>query len=201
MKYRYSLLLQTILLLFFSYSSYSQVTFGVRSGMNIATTKNLIEHSKNRIGCYGGGVVTIPIYKKLFLQAELLYSSKGYRTDEIIGAGSKSVMRFNYLNLPILFGYRIDKKTFFVFGPEIGQLLSAQLSYSSDFFDASKGIPSKFDVGLDVGASHMVIKHLNVEVRYSFGFNTLYDVDAVGNRYGNKKGANRVFQIGLSYLL
>ncbi len=178
---------------------YSQVSFGVKSGINIATTEGLYAYPKNRIGWYAGGFAAIPLYKKFFLQPELLYSSKGDRTLYQAGADSKSVTRLNFINIPILFGYKIDKKTSVVFGPEFGYLESAQLKYSSEFMNVSKNYPPKFEVGLDVGINYSITKKIGAEVRYNYGFNTLYSVDAVGNRYGDIKGGNRVFQIGLNY--
>jgi hypothetical protein len=200
----HSLLKNIFLSILFSlagYLGYSQVSFGVKSGINIATTKDLIEFPKNRIGWYVGGFGVIPLHKKFFLQIELLYSSKGQRTDKISGAQDKSITRLNYLNIPILFGYKIDRKTFFVLGPEIGWLTSAQLKYSGDFMNVSKNYPPKFDMAIDIGVNYMIIKKIGAEVRYSYGFNTIYTVDAVGNRNVETKGANRVFQIGLNYIL
>lgn len=194
-------LLLILSFLLISCFGYSQVSFGVKSGINIATTKNLLEFPKNRIGWYAGGTAIIPLYKKFFLQPELIFSSKGERTDKITGAQDKSVTRLNYLNVPILFGYKIDGKTLFVLGPEIGWLTSAQLKYyAGEFMNVSKNYPPKFDIGLDIGIRYNIIKRIGTEVRYNYGFNTLYTVDAAGNRNVETTGANRVFQIGITYL-
>jgi hypothetical protein len=187
-----------LLILFATKASYSQVSFGIKTGMNIATTKNLIAFPKNRLGWYAGGRATILMHKKLFLQPELLFSSKGHKSYNEIG-NSRLVTRFNYINVPILLGYRIDRKTSLVLGPEIGYLASAQVKYSSQFMDVSKNYPSKFDAGLNIGLNYELIKNLSIEVRYDYGLRTLYSVDAVGNRYSESKGANRVFQIGINY--
>jgi len=182
-------------------NSYGQISFGVKSGMNIATTKGLIEFPENKVGWYGGGFVIIPVSKKLFLQTELLYSSKGQSTEKL-GPQEKSVFRFNYLNAPILLGYKIDYKTSLLLGPEIGYLTSAQRRYySSQFMDVSKSFPSKFDAGLNVGLNYKVLKNIGVEIRYSYGFKTMYSVDGAGVRHSENNGANRVFQIGVFYAL
>jgi hypothetical protein len=70
-----------------------------------------------------------------------------------------------------------------------------------DNLDVSKSYPPKFDVGLDIGVNYNIIGKIGIEVRYNYGFNTLYAVDATGNGYGIPNGANRVFQIGLNYIL
>ncbi len=48
------------------YGCYSQVSFGVKSGINIATTKDLIAYPKNRVGWYARAFAKIPIHKKYF---------------------------------------------------------------------------------------------------------------------------------------
>lgn len=181
------------------YLGYSQVDFGVKSGINIATTKDFIAFPKNRLGWYAGGFAKIPVHKRLFFQPELLYSSKGNGEKKYTAV--KTVFSFNYLNALILLGYNIDHKTSLVFGPELGYLTSARMIYDNNGSEnVTKNYPPKFDIGLDVGLSYRIIKNVGVEVRYNYGFNTLYSVDAVGNRNIETKGANRVFQIGFTYM-
>ena len=101
MKHIYCCLILISFIVFFPNSSYSQVSFGIKSGMNIATTKDLLEFPKNRIGLYGGIYSLIPLNNKFSLDAEILYSSKGQRTNKIVGAQDESVTRLNYLNILI----------------------------------------------------------------------------------------------------
>jgi hypothetical protein len=186
-------------LLLIGYVCFSQVNFGVKSGINIATTKDLIAYPKNRLAWHAGGFAKIPFHKKFFFQPELLYSTKGNGVNQI--GDPKTVFRFNYLNIPILLGYKIDHKTSVVFGPELGYLVSAHLIIAkTQNLKVSKNYPPKFDAGFDVGFFYVLTKDIGIELRYNCGFKTLYSIDAVGNRYSENKGANRVFQIGVSYL-
>ena len=191
----------TISFLFTTYFGYSQVTFGVKSGINIATTKDIIAFPKNKIGWYGGGFTIIPVDAKFFLQPEIQYSSKGYGVNQRNPYNAPNPnYRFNYLCVPILAGYKIDKKTSLLFGPEMGYLMVVREVFpDGDNLDVSKSYPPKFDVGLDIGVNYNVIDKIGIDVRYNYGFNTLYAVDATGNGYGIPNGSNRVFQIGLNY--
>lgn len=199
MKQVYQYILTLSIILIISIPTYSQVSFGIKSGMNITTTKNLIAYPKNRIGFYGGGFVTIPLDKKLFLQPELLYSTKGDKPYNEFSAPN-STLRFNYLNLPILLGYKIDHKTSLLAGPELGVLTSALLKiYKNKKFDASKNYPNKFDAALDIGISYNAIKSIGIEARYSYGFKTLSYKDDAGILHNQNGGSNRVFQIGINY--
>jgi hypothetical protein len=182
------------------YLGYSQVSFGVKSGMNIATTKGLLEYPKNKIGWYGGGFATIPLHKKFFLQTEVLYSSKG--NGEKKYTALKTVFNFNYLNVPILLGYNIDYRTCLLFGPEFGYLTSAHEAFGDgDNINVSKSYSPKFDAGLDVGLNYKILKRTGIEVRYNYGFKFLYYIDGAGVHHTENKAGNRVFQIGLNYIL
>lgn len=202
MKKIYHCLLSLSFILIFSTFSYSQVSFGVKSGINIATTKNVIAFPNNRIGWYAGGFALMQLHKKFFLETELLYSSKGYGVNQrnVLGAPN-AVYRLNYLNLPILLGYKIDRKTSVFFGPELGYLIMVREVYpGEDNFNVSKSYPPKFDIDIDIGLNYKITNLIGIEARYSYGLNTLYDVDAVGNRHGDGiNGANRVFQLGVKF--
>lgn len=179
-------------------ASYGQVNFGIKSGINIATTRDLIAFPKNRLGWYAGGFGQIPIDNRFFFQPELVYSSKGDKSDNQ-GSTSTLVVRLNYINLPLLTGYRFDKRTSIVFGPELGYLIAARLMISKSNLNVIKQYPPRFDIGGSIGLQYKIAKHIEPEIRYTYGFKTLYSVDAVGNRYTETKGANRVFQIGICY--
>ena len=188
-----------MLVCFLHNSSFGQVSFGIKSGINIATTNGLIAYPENRIGWYAGGIAVISLNKKLFLQPELLYSSKGDKSDNN-NQTITMVTRLNYLNAPLLFGYKINNKLFLLFGPELGYLISAHIVFANNNIATTKSYPPKFDISLDLGVNYMFTKNIGIEVRYAYGFNTLYSINVpTGNRYVETNGANRVFQIGLNY--
>src|SRR3954464_4461015 len=74
MKTLFSFLLATII----TGVSFSQVQFGLKGGINLATVRALNEdNSKARLGYYIGGLGEIGHYD-LFIRPELIYSSKGF---------------------------------------------------------------------------------------------------------------------------
>lgn len=190
------ILLSSFLLLM-GYVGYSQTSFGIKSGINIATTKDIIAFPKNRLGWYAGGFATISLNKKLFLQPELLYSAKGYRYIGNLNETKKTVLRLNYITLPVLLGYKIHNNISLFLGPEFAYLLSAQnILSNNEKFNVSNNYPVKFDLSLNVGLNYKISKSLGFEIRYSNGFKTMYFADARGNRIGETLGGNRVLQIG-----
>ncbi len=189
-----------ISILFVINCSYGQVSFGIKSGINIATVKDINSDPVNRIGWHAGALANIPIHKKISVQPELLFSSKGYRYIGDLNETNKSSIRLNYLTAPILLSYKIDYKTSLFLGPEIGYLLSAYLLFpNKEKFNVSNNYPVKLDLGLDIGLSYKIIKKVGLEILYNYGFKNMYITDAVGVRIGERLAGNRVFQLGCFY--
>src|SRR4051794_33716715 len=96
-------LLIAIVLLSFSYAN-SQVQFGIKGGINLASVKYIsTENSKARLGWNAGGVFKIPIDNHFFIQPEVQYSSKGYAYSATATTFEGS-MRLNYVAVPALGG-------------------------------------------------------------------------------------------------
>lgn len=186
---------------FFTVVSFGQINISVRAGGNIATTKSLIAFPKNRLGWYSGLIFKIPIQKKLFIQPELLFSSKGYKYVDL-SDGKAVAMRLSYLNIPILLGYKIDGKTKILGGAEVGYLIRAINGFNDTNTEATtSSFPKKYDFGIAIGLQYDIIQLLGFEVRYIYGIKGFYQTDAVGIRRSESLAANRVFQIGLNYHL
>ena len=186
---------------FINVVAYSQVTFGVKSGINIATVKDINAHPDNRLGWYGGAAAYFPLHKKFFFVPELLYSSKGYSDIGNLYETQKTVVKLNYLTAPLQFGYRIDHKTSLLFGPEIGYLLSAYQKSPYNTLNVSYNFPVKVDVELDIGLRYKIIERTEIEIRYTYGFKNMYTRDITGVRVGDALAGNRVFQIGCLFSL
>ena len=197
--------MEKICLIFVSFifvlASFGQTTIGIRAGLNVATTKNIIAFPKNRAGWYGGLTAHIPVQKRLSIQPELIYSSKGDRVNRTYDIGGYKSSRFNYLNMPVLLNYRFDKKTAFLIGPEFGYLLSVKAVLNGGTaINFTKQYLPKFDLAASIGVQYLIINNISIETRYNYGFNGIYYVDFAGIRHTETKGANRVFQIGIKYL-
>jgi hypothetical protein len=200
MKIFYRCLFSLSLSIFFSTISYGQVKFGIKSGINIATVKDLNIDPHNRIGWYGGGFANIAVRGKFFFHTELLFSTKGYRFEGNIINNKKTAERLNYITLPVLLGYKIDHKTSFFLGPEIGYLLSvySKTPYN-ELFDVSNSFPVKVDIELTAGLNYEILRNISLEIRYTYGLKNMYSLDGQGMRIGYEYAGNRVFQMGLRF--
>ncbi len=189
---------------FFLSSSYSQVQFGVKGGLNLATVRYIYtDNSKARIGWNAGALAEIPIQDNLLVRPELLYSSKGFAFSAS-GTNNAGSLRLNYIAIPVLFGYRFNSKSKLLLGPEFGFLRKAVSKSSGISTDMTSSF-RHFDVGFDLGLAYNVTKAIGAEVRYNYGFKDLVNVVSLndnGDVNGQgKNGANSVIQLGIYYML
>ncbi len=141
-----------------------------------------------------------PLSSKLYLHIETIYTSKGLKAED--QPEPDHVFRFNYISIPILIGYKVDKRTSILLGSEVSYNTSVKWIINGDYnLDYSDHFPRKTDAGLCVAINYSILKRLNADIRYVYGFKTIYNVNDSGIRYNNKEAANRVFQMGVSYIL
>ena len=182
--------------------SFSQVRLGLKGGLNFATVKYInVDNSKARVGWNAGALAEIPVQDNLLIRPEVLYSSKGFAFSAV-GTSSSGSVKLNYITVPVLFGYRF--KSSILAGPEFGFLRKA-VSKSSGITNDMTNFYRHFDLGFDLGLAYNVTKVFGAEIRYNYGFKDLVNV-VYQNENGDisgqgKNGANRVFQIGLFYML
>lgn len=184
--------------------SFAQVNFGIKGGMNLATVRYInADNSKARLGFNIGALAEIPVQENLFVRPELLYSSKGFGYSATQNSMEGS-LRLNYINVPVLFGYRPSGNTAIMAGPEIGFLQKA-VSRSQGITTDMTSFYRHFDAGFDLGFAYEFNKLIGMEARYNYGFKDLVNVlitDSNGNVTGQgKTGANSVLQLGIYYSL
>jgi len=136
----------TITLLFLSFSIYgqTQLSYGLKAGLNIA---NVDEVGENTSGFteegYLGGLpmatavrpqlglwLSLPLTEKLALQPELLWTQRYLKYQS--SNDDLDHTNFNYLSLPLLAAYRFHEHWSVELGPEISYLLSATLKDPAD---------------------------------------------------------------------
>jgi hypothetical protein len=178
---------------------FAQISIGAKGGLNITKTKNLNAAPKERYAFNVGLVAGKNISKRFFIQPELLYSSKGHSFEPPY-ATDPGALRLNYIALPLMLGFRADEKLSVLLGPELDYLVKCAVRFNKSVIDFTHQYP-RFDAGIDLGVSYKINKKLGAELRYNYGFNTLYYTDFAGNRGVLFNGANRAFQAGVFYWL
>ena len=149
----------------------SIVSFGIRAGLNLATTKfgDSYEGTSMTVGFHLGVVADIKLTDMFYFTPGLLYSGKGYKYDEIETASA------SYVDIPLVFSARfgdIEQVQFQVnAGPYVamgvgGKIKSEKLNHEKDFFDYYKG----FDYGLSLGGGLLISSHFYVGLSLQVGF-------------------------------
>lgn len=202
-------LLIIFLLAFMTHNGYSQVTIGARTGLNFArivSAKEITETRGFKIGYYVGAFAQVDLSQKKSINAELIYSQKGnrYGASRLSADGGEAT--FHYVAVAWHYGYRPTEKFSLLLGPQVGKLMSANTRFAEKNFDITDSY-NKWDLGLDLGLEYKITSKLRVETRYTYGFRLMSesrDWQASGTSNGPDRrfdGANRVLQIGLTYLL
>jgi hypothetical protein len=182
-------------------TSYSQIRFGIKGGLNLSTIEETFLDIKAKSGIFAGAFVNVKFTDRIFLQPEILYSSKGGKFAQ--SSPTKTSINLTYINLPILAGINFSNVTLLV-GPEFGYLLNSSFK-SGDIKNNITDRFNKYDIGISLGADYRFFKHIGLNLRYNHGLSyqeSIIYTDPNGNTTGEKPfGKNRNFQLGLFYLL
>lgn len=178
----------------------SDIKYGAKGGLNLA---NIVGDdagdANNYVGFNAGFFVEIPVTDKLIFQPEILYSAQGSKSEGIVdGYNVDATLKFNYINLPLMFKYQVANKFSLEAGPYIGFLTSAKLKFDveglgSDTVDMKDDVKST-DFGIGVGMNYEFSDVIFANARYQGGLTEIGDSEAGGNSVKNS-----VFQIGLGF--
>lgn len=155
-------------------------TLGVKGGVNLATQRNSGGDDdgpglQSRIGLVAGLFATMPLFSKLELQPEALFTSKGARVDL---DGVKASLVADYLEVPVLvrFSRRGGFSYYLAGGPALAFLLRAhsraEFAGATEEIDITEQV-NRVDVGVAMGGG-VEIGSIVIDGRYTLG---LQDID------------------------
>ena len=170
--------------------------FGAKAGVNFASL-NGDEDFDGRTSFFVGGVVEFEISESFSIQPELLYSSQGAKSSfSEEGFDFETIIKLDYLNIPIMAKYYVTEAFSIEAGPQVGFLLSAKSEWEADGESDSEDIKdelSSIDFGLNFGLGYKLDSGLNFGARYNLGLSNVPDS---GDDIDLKNG---VFQIAVGY--
>ncbi|MBK9508197.1 MAG: PorT family protein [Cytophagaceae bacterium] len=134
--------------------SMAQFTLGIKGGINFSSmvtnagsfSQNIKESKDTKTG-YSFGVYS-RIGKKLYLQPEVLFATKGGKVDFVpVGGGSPvSVdIKTNNIDIPILIGYKLFNRIRINAGP----VASIKISEDQKFLDELKKVTNDVDAAFE----------------------------------------------------
>lgn len=174
-------------------AAFSQASFGLKGGLNLANLTNNDGEADMKASVYAGGFMEFRINDFFAISPELIYSRQGFHMEE---SGTKMNLRLNYLNLPILAKFYVTERLSVDVGPQVGCLLNTKLWMKSggetatvdpnDYWELDE---NSLDVSFAIGLTYN-FGNIFVQGRYNLGL-TEYAKDA--------DSKNSVIQFGVGY--
>lgn len=181
-------------------TAYCQLKYGVKGGLGVTKGKFQMEETDYAIRFHGGFLTEISLTEKIYVRPELLFSQKGWKVPDD-NLNSDVSVTINYLNLPIVAGYKLFKSLSVSTGPELGLKLSSKRNPSGSWIDPYE----KFDMGWAIGCNYLLNEKIGLDLRYVYGFKGLIKGemrDMNNNKTGTfREGSNRAIQISAFYLI
>jgi hypothetical protein len=139
-----------------------------------------------------GVLVQIKLSEKLDIQPEFLYSTQGTKMKNVRATISDTYYNgdikwnLSYINIPILFKYSSDNKSFIEAGPQVGFLTSAKAStkliqYSQTVKQDMKEAFESIDFGFVVGVGFNITPNLLADLRYNIGLSNIAKTESGDN--------------------
>lgn len=202
-------------LLFFSISLFSQEqkenVFSLKTGLGLSGTQI---HGDNysgfdKAGIYGGAVVSARMNKRLSLDLGFLFTQKGSRHNQnpVKNDYSYYYVNLNYIEVPLIANYLLNKDYFVSGGPSIAYL--ASYTEQTERGDWTGVYPFEtYEYGINVGLGKRIKEKFIFEVRssnsispirsYGVLASTVFYPNAVA-QFFNKGLYNNVLTFILSY--
>lgn len=142
----------------------------------------------NKAGIFGGVAINAYLNKRTSLELGFYFSQKGARHNPNPDKGDYSYyfVNLNYIELPLLFRFHLNKDYFVTAGPSMAYLASY---YENINYINYTGVYdfNPFEYGVNVGLGKKIKEKFSVEVRSSNSFTTIrgYGATATNVFYPN----------------
>jgi hypothetical protein len=178
---------------------FNNVRIGLTGGVNIANTissHNSDFSTRTKAGFVGGIFVDIPIAYPLSIDAEALYSQKGYRATT---ADGEFAQRANFIDVPLLLKLKLTPGFNILAGPQFSFLTSTRNTYYDGF---DKIYEEKYKYNGDKNFITGVVG-IGIDLNKSVELRGRYAIDLHENNPDGTGGVpdyrNQVWQIGLGF--
>jgi hypothetical protein len=188
-------------LVIFSNYSYSQFAFGVKGGINInelsVSGSSVGDPYKTNMAFHVGVYAQLKLSDdKLSLIPELQFSQRGANVN-----GTR--INLNYLELPILISYKLNKQLRIELGPTVGYKISAVAKGGGSSNNVDAIWDKNFDLGIAPGIRFYVSEKVSIIGRYYYGISPASEVNYLDMNANPTKIStyNRTIQLGVGYRL
>jgi hypothetical protein len=170
-----------------------KVDLGLKIGLNMQQLSAGSDFQNSyKSGIFGGAFVGVH-KNKIGVQVEALVKGVSYELNvpaTPISSGGTSKLNAVYLDIPLLFEYRIVKRVWLQLGPQYSIMMSAKNASGNDVKNAFKSSDFAGVIGLDV---HLPVR-LSAGARYVLGFSDINNTSSATESW-----KNRSIQLYLAY--
>lgn len=170
-------ILLLVLVLSASYYGYSQdAKYGVRAGINVSNLDfdgTALANNDHRNGFVIGFFAELSFSNAVSISPELQFSAEGAKPEPL---------QLDYIQMPILFNFKLSPKMFFNIGPQVGLKINKVDDGIRNFAYSGVG-----------GLSYNVTPMIFIDARYIYGISNIFD-DNLG-----VKAKNSTMQFGVGY--
>jgi hypothetical protein len=202
-------------------SAFSQIRYGVKAGVNIASLSDvdlnedkysvkMYEHDRMIVGFHAGAFANVSLSDIFGFQPEILFSMHGsnqkigYLFEGIVMSDGKFNFRFNYIQIPLLFEIKPVANLGILAGPQLSwNIYRAGTSYYYEVPETLSGAKfiddgfKKLDASLAFGLQYMFLKKITLGARYNLGLTNTLNLSE--DDYSLKGWKNNVIQVSLGY--
>ncbi len=200
------ILLVVFIFSFFANTANGQFTYGVKAGLSYSYTMAYGSATPYTCGFLAGITSDIDLGKRFFISPQLYYSQKGYNMP------FTGTYRINYLNLPVLCGYRITSHLQVLLGFNLGIKLNDKI-ITGDTGSIQSFSLQRIDPGMNAGLRYQLDRWgFDISfVRSLIGIektNQTYDTyNGLGEEFSQNgtlaesdKSKNTAFEVSIYYL-
>lgn len=202
------IILVAIAVMLCGFANAQDVKLGIKGSVNLSSwtgdTRGL--NLRPMFGVNVGALIQIKVTDELDIQPEVLYSNQVTKMKNV-GANISGIYytgdikwNLSYINVPVLFKYSTDDKSFIEAGPQVGFLTSAKAStkltqYSPTVTKDAKEAFESIDFGFVVGVGYNINQHLMADLRYNIGLSNIAKTESGDDT----KIRNSVLALSLAY--
>jgi outer membrane immunogenic protein len=152
-----------------------------------------------RPGFQGGVFLETPLSSTVLFSPQVLFTQKGGNLSTVIsGAKITGSTQVNYIDVPLLVGFKANPNLVFYVGPQVAFLISKKDAYTSGgstiTSTSTTGARSTI-LGGNVGAGYKFSANVGLNVNYIFDFS-----NAAKKAYDNgEKNSGFIFTLGYSF--
>jgi hypothetical protein len=159
-------------------SAQDRIKFGIKGGLNYS---DIIERNGNnnfdteaKAGFNAGITLEIPLIAGLQFTPEVLYAQKGYKNTYSYGTFKQTT---NFIDVPVLFAFRLGSSFNIVAGPQVSFLLSTKNKFENGFgtveetrVEEDSDRFKKSLVGGVIGFRYDINDKFDIHARYALDF-------------------------------